>query len=67
MSTAINPASAKKLVTHLARIAIDDRSVKCVFGAGSISRVRQYIGGNQCYLEGEGGAAVQMARDAGIL
>ena len=56
-----------KLVTHLVRIAIADCSVKCVFGAGSISRVQQYIGGNPCCHEGEGVAAVQMARDAGIL
>ena len=37
-----------------------------VLGARSISRVRQYIGGNPYCHEGEGGAAVQTARGGGI-
>ena len=37
----------------------------CVFGAGSIFHVQQYICGNPYYPEGEDEAAVRMARGGG--
>ena len=65
MATIINPAAGKNYLPVRSELQLMITVGNYVFGAQSISRVRQYIGGNPYCHEGEGGAAVQTGREGG--
>jgi hypothetical protein len=65
METIFSPESSENYSPVCSGLQLMVTVGNYVSGARSISRVRQYIGGNPYCHEGEGGAAVQTARGGG--